>query len=115
MFRSDLDQGEALAHLGACPLCPPGLDRREGNSRDSSLLEDSLSPAGPVDLNLGQEGDVRCFGIEATSKEHSQVVTEIYLNIHFMYEIGLAQAFLDAFLGSRDPKRADFLKFFLEF
>ena len=106
---------EWLYRFGGMSTLSPGLDGRDGDSRDLSLLEDSLSPAGPVDLNLGQEGDVRCFGIEATSKEHSQVVTEIYLNIHFMYEIGLAQAFLDAFLGSRDPKRADFLKFFLEF
>ena len=72
----------------------PGLDGRDGDSRDPSLLEDSLSPAGPVDLNSGQEGDVRRFGIGATGKEHSfQVVTETYLNVHFICEIGLAQAF----------------------
>ena len=77
--------GGGLGTFGGVSTLSPGLDGRDGDSRDPSLLEDSLSPAGPVDLNSGQEGDVRRFGIGATGKEHSsQVVTEtsfLYMRI----------------------------------
>ena len=82
VFQPGLDDlvrpgpGGGLGTFGGVSTLSPGLDGRDGDSRDPSLLEDSLSPAGPVDLNSGQEGDVRRFGMGATGKEHcSQVVT----------------------------------------